>query len=410
MSRNPRNLRSPTRSGIVFVSSMTHEPWGGSEELWSRTAIALAKKGIPVGASVQHWPTRHKAVVKLMEHGVVANLRGKPAGLWERGLRMAIPHFGGQSTRDLDRFITAQTPALIVLSSGIAVPPLEYIELCVEGNWPFVTIGQSNYDQWWPPDSLADRYRKCLARAERCYFVADANRRLVERQLGHDFVNAELVRNPFNVPPDASPSWPPLTETGVLKLACVARLFPPSKGQDILLEALSEAPWTDREWSLTFYGDGAHRGTLERLVTRFRLTNRVFFAGFVQDVEEVWSRNHVLVIASRAEGLPLAMVEAMMCSRPIIATDIAGHSEIVDHGVTGFLAKAPTVDAFRAALEQAWQGRSTLWKMGQDAGRQIRKLIPADPVQVFSQKILSVCRSLSNRPQGSTLQMMVVPD
>lgn len=59
---------------------------------------------------------------------------------------------------------------------------------------------------------------------------------------------------------------------------------------------------------------------------------------------------------SRFEGLPLAMVEAMLCARPVVATDVAGHAEIIEDGVTGFLADAPTAGSMAAALERFGSG------------------------------------------------------
>lgn len=83
---------------------------------------------------------------------------------------------------------------------------------------------------------------------------------------------------------------------------------------------------------------------MERLAQKLGLSDRITFLGFAS-VEQILSTNHVhvLVMPSRYEGLPLAMVEAMLCARPVVATDIASHREIIeDDVVTGFLADAPT--------------------------------------------------------------------
>jgi glycosyltransferase involved in cell wall biosynthesis len=79
--------------------------------------------------------------------------------------------------------------------------------------------------------------------------------------------------------------------------------------------------------SVCRYGEGLKRNGLERLAQRLGISDRVVF-GFMP-VEEIWARNHVLVMLSRLEGLPLTMVEAMLCRRPVVATDVAGHSEII---------------------------------------------------------------------------------
>ena len=128
------------------------------------------------------------------------------------------------------------------------------------------------------------------------------------------------------------------------------------------------------------------RQGLEWLAARLGLTDRVVFAGFVS-VEAIWASNHALVMPSRFEGLPLAMVEAMLCARPVIATDVAGHAEIIEDGVTGFLAHAATVGSMAAALERFWVRRYEAEEIGKAAARRIRRLIPANPVQVFSEKL-----------------------
>jgi glycosyltransferase involved in cell wall biosynthesis len=128
------------------------------------------------------------------------------------------------------------------------------------------------------------------------------------------------------------------------------------------------------------------RNGLERLAQRLGLSDRVVFVGHVSPAE-IWASNHVLVMPSRLEGLPLAMVEAMLCGRPVVATDVAGHSEIIEDGVTGFLADAPTVSSMAKALERFWARRAHAVEIGAAASKRIRGLRPPDPVRIFSEKI-----------------------
>lgn len=128
------------------------------------------------------------------------------------------------------------------------------------------------------------------------------------------------------------------------------------------------------------------RQVLERLTYRLGIGDRVMFAGFAS-VENIWAENHVLVMPSRFEGLPLAMVEAMRSGRPVIATDVAGHREIVQDGVTGFLAEAPSATSFLAALERFWERRHEAEAIGRTAAQHISRLLPADPVRDFSDKL-----------------------
>src|SRR5712671_811230 len=120
--------------------------------------------------------------------------------------------------------------------------------------------------------------------------------------------------------------------------------------------------------------------------------SRVFTAHL--GVEDIWASNHVLIMPSRFEGLPLAIVEAMLCGRPVIATDVAGHSEVIEDGVTGFLADAPTVPSMAEALERFWSRRADAQMIGETADSRIRQIFPLDPVRVFSDKLTSIYESM----------------
>jgi len=149
---------------------------------------------------------------------------------------------------------------------------------------------------------------------------------------------------------------------------------------------LAGPAWTTRNWRLHLYGDGENRGGLERLAQRLGLADRIVFEGHVSDVEKIWSLNHVLVMPSRIEGLPLAVVEAMLCGRPVVATDVAG-AEVIEDGVTGFLAEAPAVACMGNALERFWARKENAMEIGAIAAKRIRRLVPPDPAQVFANKI-----------------------
>jgi len=373
------------KSIIIFVSTMDGDPWGGSEELWSRTALDLAAQGFSVCASVHEWSPPHKRVLALVEGGVDVWVRPSRYSIWKRAWRKVTCTQEAFMVAELRKQIVSNVPSLVVMSSGSALPPIELLELCISEKVPFVTIGQANDEAWWPVDDDARRYRNALPAALRCYFVSTANLRLAEKQVGCAIPNAEVVWNPFNIEFSTSLAWP-LSADGEVLFACVGRLHPPSKGQDILLEAFAGQDWADRNWRLTFYGEGRMQDSLERLVERLGLGDRVIFSGHAS-VADIWASNHVLTLASRYEGLPLVMVEAMLCGRPVVATNVAGHSELIEDGVVGFLADAPTVASVAKALERLWERRSEAEQMGKAAAERIRQLVPRDPTQVFSGKI-----------------------
>lgn len=133
--------------------------------------------------------------------------------------------------------------------------------------------------------------------------------------------------------------------------------------------------------------------SLKRLARELGVEGKVRFAGHVAEIQQVWTQHHALVLPSRFEGLPIALVEAMLCSRPAIVTDFAGNAELVGkNGECGFVATAPTVTAVADAMERAWQSRMRWQAMGQTASHQVRSQIPRDPIGECCQKLEAVIR------------------
>jgi glycosyltransferase involved in cell wall biosynthesis len=111
------------------------------------------------------------------------------------------------------------------------------------------------------------------------------------------------------------------------------------KGMDTLIDALSAAAHRGCTSSLVIVGDGPDRPALEERVRAAGLEARVFFAGTrsQEETSAIVQRSRFFVLASRAEGLPLVVVEAMSCRKAIVATNVDGVPEVVLPGVTGLL-------------------------------------------------------------------------
>ncbi|MDR3306509.1 MAG: glycosyltransferase family 4 protein [Endomicrobium sp.] len=84
-------------------------------------------------------------------------------------------------------------------------------------------------------------------------------------------------------------------------------------------------------------GDGEQREKLEDLVESLNLKNKVFMLGWSADIAEILKASDIFVLTSLWEGLPCSIVEAMCCSKPVVANAVDGVKEIVVDGETGFL-------------------------------------------------------------------------
>ena len=373
----PRPVPRPHR--IAFCSANT-VAWGGSEELWGATAAELAAAGHAVTVFKSNVDATQPRIRRLRELRVrIVDMTRLPLlpRLVNSGIaKLAYPVISTQQVTRLSLGLRLFRPELVVISQGGNYDGLLVADICRRMKLPYVLIAQKAAEMYWTADHRLSRLRAVYAAAKACYFVSEANLRLTEEQLGLRLPHGSVVRNPFLVPWDTQPDWP--SEDEGLRLACVGRLYPAEKGQDLLLRVLARDPWRSRPLSVTFFGDGPHRDALARMAAFHNLTS-VHFAGFVNDVAAIWKDHHALILPSRCEGLPLVLVEANLSARMAIATDVGGHREVIEDNVTGFLAAAAFEDALDAALERAWIRRADWRTLGAAASARIRTLVPRDP-------------------------------
>ena len=376
---------------FVFVSGLATVPWGGSEELWSRTALRLHAEGHHVAVAVSWWPQTPKPVLHMMERGIEVFIPPPPyARLPTRVLQELKAKMGWKKADPIVPWLTKQKADLVCVSNGGNIDGLAFLEICAAHDLPFVSVQQANAECMWPLDYQAESLIAVYPKARRAFFVSEQNRLLFETQLGFRLTNAEVVRNPSNVRWEASRPWPDAAR-GV-KLACVGRLAPSAKGQDLIFQVLATDVWKSRPVTLSLFGAGSIEMCLRRLATKLNLDDRVSFMGQVADIEQIWATHHALILPSRYEGLPIAVVEAMVCARPSIVTDVAGNAEMVEDGISGFVAPAPTVRFVAEAMERAWEHRAEWQQMGKAARQRVESLVPKDAIGVFSQKLVECAK------------------
>src|SRR5262249_25557487 len=92
--------------------------------------------------------------------------------------------------------------------------------------------------------------------------------------------------------------------------------------------------------------------------------------GHVKDVRAVWRDAHIAVLASRRDGLPLSLLEAAACARPIVATDVPGCREITRSDVNGLLVPSDDSRALAAAIDRLARDPGLRSRFGK-AGRQL---------------------------------------
>jgi glycosyltransferase involved in cell wall biosynthesis len=257
---------------------------------------------------------------------------------------------------------------------------------------PYVVICQMTEDGYVPPADVRQRAQQLFGAAANVVFVAEQNRISTQRHLGRDIPGAVVLRNPVNLTDLSVVPWPAGGDAP--QLAVVGRLHVLAKGQDALFEALAARQFP---WRLNLYGRGIDQQYLRDLAAHYRLAERIVFHGHVSDMRQVWAENELLVMPSRFEGTPLALVEAMLCGRPVVATRVGGNAEWITDGVSGFIAEAATASSLGAALDRAFASRGRWHEMGMVAHDAATHLHDANPGSTLLSLVIAAAASPAAR-------------
>ena len=141
------------------------------------------------------------------------------------------------------------------------------------------------------------------------------------------------------------------------------------KGVKYLLESASLLLQSRNDVSFLVVGEGALKEKLKILCADLKIEENVIFAGERGDIPEILSLTDIFVLPSLREGLPLTILEAMACGKPVIATNVGGIPEVVKDGVSGILISPKDPEALHSAINELLGDREKLKKMGHNGKR-----------------------------------------
>ena len=150
------------------------------------------------------------------------------------------------------------------------------------------------------------------------------------------------------------------------------------KGHTVLIEAVAQLASRRSDVVLTIVGEGQERPRLEALIEKLNLSERIHLTGHFSDaeLEQAYRRCDVFVLpsivdsAGDTEGLGMVLLEAMRYEKPVIASDLGGITDIVDHDETGLLVPASEPAALAEAIERLMEHPDLAARLGR-LGRQI---------------------------------------
>ena len=371
---------------ICFVSLNANSPWGGSEDLWSQAALLLLSKGYNVSVIFYDWGNnKSEELIKLIASGIQLVTIPKHQTIRSK-FRKNLNRFLGDIFQKQITTAYKKIKPDLVIHTNMAPRGADILKWVITNKIPYILDIQLADDYLW--HCYDEAMLQCYLNANTVCFLCEKNKITTEKQLGVKLTNTKKHFNPIKVKGPANTILDKKITT--VNFACVGRMGIEHKRQDLILEILSQDKWLNRSWTLNFYGKGEHEVSLRRLVDMYELNSRVSFKGYVNDIEELWNENHVLLLPSTYEGMSLSVIEAMKSGRIVVTTNVASSIEYIQDGINGFKSPGPTFEEFDLAMEKAWNEQANWHSIALSAQKTINDKFPNNAAEYFVTNILAL--------------------
>ncbi len=145
------------------------------------------------------------------------------------------------------------------------------------------------------------------------------------------------------------------------------------KGVDVLIQAAASLADLWPRLHLLIAGDGRDRQPLEAMARRKLISERVSFLGRRDDVPQLMKAADIIVMPSRWEGLPLALLEAMTAGRAIVATNVEGNRDVLVDGESALMVPSENPTALASAISRLLADPQLRAKLGKAAETRARR-------------------------------------
>ena len=194
-----------------------------------------------------------------------------------------------------------------------------------------------------------------------------------------------LIPNGIETRPFSSISPKPAPAAPLL-VGLVGRLSQ-EKGVDLFVRAAAHLLKDHPETRFQIIGDGPDRPALEHLITNLGLATRVTLLGRRENMPEVYASLDILVSASRQEGFPITLLEAMASALPILATSVGEVPSLIHPGETGLLVPPNDVDALVSGLRTLIADASLRCQLGANARRLVQSEFSASRMTALYRRV-----------------------
>lgn len=251
---------------------------------------------------------------------------------------------------------------------------------------PLKTPLVSTCHNWTDTDRIVSLYGKLDRLVLRRYAAVIAVSEAVKQRLLSSGVREdriEIIKNGIDLRPfaEAAPSLRGIVGSGVPTVGFVGRLSR-EKGADIFLQVAARVVAAIPNAKFVVVGEGPEREALEALIDQLGIRDNVFMVGRRTDMPSVYASFDLMMLSSRDEGLPMAVLEGMSSGLAWVATAVGDVPKIIQDRKTGMLAPAGAIDSLAAATISLLQNPEERRRLGEAARRHVKEEFSAERMAV----------------------------
>jgi glycosyltransferase involved in cell wall biosynthesis len=355
---------------------MNGAAWGGSEELWFRTALWMCRNDYKIGIGCYDWAEKQDRISELKNAGCSIYLLPNKKGLFKK-----------PAIKKTLASIPFQEYNLTVVNQGGWEEILHTPFSNLYKKLPAYVILNHNYNE---NAVLSFQKQKLLQQwisgAQMNFGATQKIFDVIESKFNISIDKKLTLVNPVTFTPDAVAAPYPELTNDTSNWVMLAELDTARKAQDILITALSSPKWKARNWQLHLYGKGKDKEKLEKLIIELELEKKVFLKGFTTNIKQTLLNCSLLLQCTLIDAMPLSVVEAMASGRPCVVSKVGDMPAWVEDGVNGFICPAVTVEVIDKVMENCWQQKNNWPTMGKNAFATFIKKYP----QPYEEKIAEI--------------------
>jgi len=374
---------------VAIFSLLKNHSWGGSENLWFKTALYLLKQ-------------KHKLLIIIYKN---LSLTNQIAELKFNGAEIIVvneilttnidkiinkisnKHYLKTLATPINKKIKSFNPSKILINQpgnyDLIFNDLAH-KILIDSNKRFSLIFHSYIEEIQLDNNKLSRINYIIDKADDLFLVANIQKVFLEKHLQRKIDCIKFTHNPLSLKELDLITYPKYND--FFKMAMVTTIDFEAKGLDKLIRILSKEKWRKRNFEIEIYGHGKDRDAFLALLSGHSLNDKIKLMGFSSDIEEIWKVNQILIMSSNVDAAPSVLLEAMICGRSCICTNVGFNSEWIKTNETGFISKTIELSDFENAMEIAWKNRQTWEQLGVICHNQVKDYIVSKPeISFFNQ-------------------------